>query len=373
MSYNGSKKGIGAVALVMVGVLGIGYVAASIATKSWNPAEWVKPAEQVTPGDEGDPVESGGTMLVTPTTNKFMTLSAVPMTITNEDGIEAQAENSYTLTATITPADATELGVDWTVEWKNSASTWASGKDVNDYVTLTPTSDGALTAALIGKQAFGEPIIAKATSRDKIDGERSGTAQIDYAQRITDGSLSMETRHYDTESETLTDYDKTYRASSTSQVINATYEKAGSDVDTSSITMSFSNPTGSAYTVSDIPGNGEFTYKLKIADTYKTAIQSALGVTVSEVVLNSFSYNGGAWTGLISKMFGTAYTNNRNKLYSTLQNYYTKNQAAFTINVSFTGKHTKTAYTFNYSLKLDVTTLRTAVTNVTIGPNSLIL
>ena len=51
----------------------------------------------------------------------------------------------------------------------NPSSSWASGKTVTDYVTVTPTSDGALTANVECKQAFGEQIKVTVTSRENTN------------------------------------------------------------------------------------------------------------------------------------------------------------------------------------------------------------
>lgn len=73
-----------------------------------------------------------------------------------------------TLTATITPSTAQNKLVDWTVAWANPDSDFASGKDVEEYVTVVPTSDGALTATVTCLQAFDrdEYVIITCTSRD---------------------------------------------------------------------------------------------------------------------------------------------------------------------------------------------------------------
>lgn len=63
-----------------------------------------------------------------------------------EKGVSAQAESAYILTASVTPADAGNKAVDWAIGFKNANATWASGKTVTDYVTVTPTSEGSLTA-----------------------------------------------------------------------------------------------------------------------------------------------------------------------------------------------------------------------------------
>ena len=59
-----------------------------------------------------------------------------------EYGISPMAESAQQLTATITPEDATNKAVDWTVRFKDASSEWATGKTVTDYVTVTPTLGG---------------------------------------------------------------------------------------------------------------------------------------------------------------------------------------------------------------------------------------
>ena len=104
-----------------------------------------------------------------------------------ENGVSAQADTAYTLTATITPDNATNKAVDWTVSFVNPAGAWASGKSVTDYVTVTPTSDGALTANVECLQAFGEQIKVIVTSRENAKATASCT--VDYARRVTGTAL----------------------------------------------------------------------------------------------------------------------------------------------------------------------------------------
>lgn len=81
---------------------------------------------------------------------------------------QATEAPSVTLTATITPSTAQNKLVDWTVAWANPDSDFASGKDVEEYVTVVPASDGALTATVTCLQAFDrdEYVIITCTSRD---------------------------------------------------------------------------------------------------------------------------------------------------------------------------------------------------------------
>lgn len=126
-------------------------------------------------------LDLGGTMVVTPNENprSTITLLAGPSDMGTEDG-----KKYYTLTATIGPSGAANQAVDWSVAWKNSSSSWANGKTVGNYVTITPTSDGALTAKLKSSgQAFGEQIIVTVTSRE--DTSVKATATVDWYGKIS--------------------------------------------------------------------------------------------------------------------------------------------------------------------------------------------
>ena len=106
-----------------------------------------------------------------------------------ENGVSAQAESAYTLTATIEPAEATNKTVDWSVAFVNPSSAWAAGKTVADYVTVTPTADGALTASVACFQAFGEQIKVTVMSRDNP--EATATCLVDYAERVAGYTLTL--------------------------------------------------------------------------------------------------------------------------------------------------------------------------------------
>lgn len=91
---------------------------------------------------------------------------SVPKRAVNET---RQSIKSVTLKATVKPSYATNQKVDWNVAFVNSSSTWANGKTVTDYVTVTPTTDGALTANVSYFAAFGEQIKITVTSRNNPD------------------------------------------------------------------------------------------------------------------------------------------------------------------------------------------------------------
>ncbi|MBO5280303.1 MAG: hypothetical protein J6B55_03675 [Clostridia bacterium] len=124
----------------------------------------------------GDVVETSGMEL------KVQRLSAT-YTGTNADaGIATVAEDAYTLTATVLPADAADKTVTYTAAWSNANSTWATGKNVNDYVTVAQGTAGSLTATVTCQQAFGEPIVVTVTSNDNPDAKASAT--LHYKQKV---------------------------------------------------------------------------------------------------------------------------------------------------------------------------------------------
>lgn len=156
--------------------------------------EKFKPEEEQTetPADEGqgnDMALVGGAVIGESVGSGVQLMSArIAPTEFAEYGISPMAETAYTLTATITPSNATNKSVDWSVAFVNPSSSWAKGKTVTDYVTVTPTSDGALTANVECKQAFGEQIKVVVTSRDNESATASCT--VDYAKRVVSCSLS---------------------------------------------------------------------------------------------------------------------------------------------------------------------------------------
>ncbi len=88
---------------------------------------------------------------------------------------------SYTVTATV--SDLSSSLVNMSVAWKNPSSTWASGKTVTNYVTITQSSSGSTTGTLKCIQAFGEQVILTVTAR--ADTSKKATATVDYVKRVS--------------------------------------------------------------------------------------------------------------------------------------------------------------------------------------------
>ena len=168
------------VAFALIAVLLVGMAASLILAvnngKDKEDDVPVQEEEQIAVDGDGNEMESGKTYAMP--ANMIFASAAAEQT----DGI--------TLQATITPETAENKTVDWGVSFVNPTSAWASGKTASDYVTVTPTSDGALTATVNCLKAFGEQIKITVTSRANENAKAD--CILDYARRIVDTALYHE-------------------------------------------------------------------------------------------------------------------------------------------------------------------------------------
>ena len=103
---------------------------------------------------------------------RAMTISAL------SDNVVSQT----TLTATVTPANATDNTVSWSIKF-------ADGSDTEGYLSLEPTYDGANCAVLTCYQSFFDTAIITVTSN--YDAEKKSTCYIDYLRPFNADDLSM--------------------------------------------------------------------------------------------------------------------------------------------------------------------------------------
>ena len=188
MKYKSNKIVTAVLAILLVVV--IAGAAALVGVLSNGFKDWTKfqPDEQTEQTDET--ADNGGAIIGESVGNGVKLMSAkIPVAEYAANGVSAQAETAYTLTATITPNDASNKAVNWSVAFVNPSSSWANGKKVTDYVTVTPVANSVLTATVECKQAFGEQIKVTVTSVDNP--EKSASCTVDYAQKVTGASLSF--------------------------------------------------------------------------------------------------------------------------------------------------------------------------------------
>ena len=291
---NGILGGI--LALVIAGgVAAVGVF--SNGFKDWNKfkKDDIKQEQPMPPSED-----SGGSDITAEASNgiRLMSMKLAPMQYAAY-GVAANAESAYTVTATVYPEDAANKLLDWTVSFKNASSTWASGKKVTDYVTVTHSSDGALTAVVQNIAAFGEQVVVKVTSRDNTSAY--ATLNVEYLQRTTGYTLSLDGKTYATTG-TKANAAKPTFAASQSAAAKVTVNKS------------------SVYTRANTDKAEYFTIKPTAA--FKTAITNA---GLSATALKEYSGNASATlSGWFDSTWGTAlYANNtqRNKLISAIKGF----------------------------------------------------
>ena len=131
---------------------------------------------------------SYGDIFVSDTLENGISLSIYDSFLNTSDlDNELKNSNSFTLVASINPSNASNKLVEWNASFQNAESEWAEGKNVSDYISVEPLSEGALTATIKCLKSFGERIEVTVTSL--ANSEISATCVLDYARRIKDWRL----------------------------------------------------------------------------------------------------------------------------------------------------------------------------------------
>ena len=174
------------IAMVLVAILSIGLLCALFIQPQEDEPDKTKQTEQAAVNEQAAVMDGEGNAMVSGKTyampQRMVFAATAAEAVTASEGI--------TLTATVSPETADNKTVDWAVSFVNPSSSWASGKTVTDYVMVTPTSDGALTANVNCLKAFGEQIKVTVTSR--VNPEAKAECTLDYARRILDTALYHE-------------------------------------------------------------------------------------------------------------------------------------------------------------------------------------
>lgn len=143
---------------------------------------WFKKAETEQKQEQTDLAtpdkEASGGMVAKPTSSNRMRLLSTPLTASADGEASPQAEEGYTITATVYASDnqvyENMQKVTFTMAWESENSA-----NVTDYVTMTTTDNSATVTC---KQAFGTQIQMKVTS--VIDPSVSAWIIFDYYERM---------------------------------------------------------------------------------------------------------------------------------------------------------------------------------------------
>lgn len=309
---------------------------------------------------------------ITPTAaNGIMLLSApTPLADFAAYSLDENVEAVKTLTARFTPADTTLQKVDYTAAWKNSASSWATGKNVSDYLKLTQSSDGSLDCAVSALQAFGEQIIITCTARPLEEGDTvpSATCTVDYYKRSTVTGVRFYGDWGGT-SEVITVTNNT-----TLQFTDYYYEDSDDSVTYSNeyeIVQSFGDGTV-------IEQEEDVVIKVSISENIVESIKTAAGITQ----LNSFSplHSDGGTDGLylkteLTKMLGGANNLNNHSaaIYSVFKNAYDAGTPALKFELSYTGSISGKEYNYTFNVHLNPIALGVKAAGLDLDKPSIVL
>lgn len=160
MSKKQKNIGVKALCSVLI-ILLIATISIAIPSKGFTDWSKFKKNPQVEqpnkPGEEQKPGGGGDNIDVEQIETNGVLLSMA--TATADDGTVSKI-----ITATVLPEDAPDKSVDWSIYWADDAP--LKDKDISEYLTLTPTADGALTATVTCKKSFrGSVAIIKVETR----------------------------------------------------------------------------------------------------------------------------------------------------------------------------------------------------------------
>ncbi len=377
------KTTISAIAAVSVaGALVVGLGAVTSWFTNWNPKTWfgrgghaaVTPVDPVTPVTPST-VKDGAVVTIGDNNGISLLSAKLPRAAYAANGVSEQSDTAYTLTATVSPENATNKAVDWSIAWLNADSAWATCKTVTDYVTVTPNEDGATVAVVECKKDFGERIVITCTSRDNA--ELSATCTVDYTQKILSGTVNGMIA-WGGASFTLSE-DKVVNmycgglVKASLQYPNDALSYAGSKINTT------------AYTIADeYTWTLEFNFSRAVFEYLRGKGYSSLNNTqpVSFNVFENGNYFVGSYTNP-SAFSGCMRENELKQLCGNSEIYKTqdfydmvgmdfvqKTDGLFTITSTITGTHS--TYTTTYKATLSQAKFKVAASDVTIDNGNII-
>ena len=188
---------------------------------------------------------------------------------------DIQVENSYTIAATVYPETAEDKSLTWSVAFVDSNSSWAKGKTLSNYVTITPSADTSKCEVQC-KQPFGESV--KITATSKSNNDIKAECLCEYLQQsATIGQSSI----WFGGSELTFDMSKSDNLWSYSDY-GSVYEPypMGNELSADEISFSCGMTTNDVCTIYD---SYEYTYTFEATDEYKSKMKSIGDYTFSPV------------------------------------------------------------------------------------------
>lgn len=373
------------IALLLVALIAV-YAGFAISKKQPNPAKWFK--KDTVQTDEEQPQ---GEMIITynnaanaplaiiPAENAGGAYRTVAAAVASEP-VRETIGNAVSLQAKVNPDNASIKTCTWGLAWTNAQDSWASSKNVNEYITLDPDEDDTQKCKVTCNEVFEAQITLIVTSDDSEDGTISATCKLNFVRPIIDAAFEFTMSHdYDGDEQTETQIDAQLKWTSTKEPTYTNYRESFVKHDAGPgiydpvsyyqlATGQDSSHHGAGtvydgYVYRNEPSSGTAEIKkitISIADGVKSAVQSALGIKSDGYdVTNKYTYS-------IAEVFNALLNNtNSTSMYSALANYYTTSTPVLQYNVTVTGTRSKRDYTLKYGLCVDCYALRTAVNGIT--------
>ena len=279
-------------------------------------------------------------------------VNAMParMTFRNARAFTNASEfDSVTIQATVKPDNATNKSVSWSVAFVNPQSNWATGKNANDYITITPQSAGSNIATIDCLRPFGEQV--KITVVSESNRNAKAECVVDFAQRIQKVFFEVQCPEED------------YSLMGFS--MDALYLDVGLDWD-----LWIDEPTReyTDYTVEDV-----FDPELLIYSNEEILqeLNAATGLNLGKAVL-AMDRSEGAIYGSLLYALEVEYLNNPES-YNKLNNWLMENsdKALFTLHYKALGN--RSTYEVEIPIYINASQLNVLVTEITLNQNSMII
>lgn len=235
-----TSKKVNILACLLSFILGVGF-----GVGGYGIADKIRD-KQSEPKNQIEITDNGGTVINNAAENgvRLMSEKLAPV-LYAANGVSETAESAYTITATVLPEDASNKNLTWELSFKN-ASSWAKGKRVTDYVTVSSSGDTNNVAVLSCKKAFGEQILLKAISA--ADNTKSAAVTVDYRQKITNATLHFGDFSVDSGKTLHPEFDLRVWEKGNGGVVSLTYETSDYTI-ADTFTIDWSNKKGSSLDV----------------------------------------------------------------------------------------------------------------------------
>lgn len=281
-------------------------------------------------------------------------VNAMPtrMTFRNARALTNASEyDSVTIQATVKPDNATNKNVTWSVAFVDPASSWATGKTVTDYVTVTPQSEGSNVATVECLQPFGEQIKITVTSQSNASAKAECT--LDFAKRISKAPLYVHSHDND-------------------------YEHEAADFSDSALYLDISldwklwwDEPHPEYTVYTVDEDFECTFEIFTNEDVLAQFNADTGMFVEPAILEEDTSMDIIYDTLLNALDGVDWTVASH--YNTLNNWLMSNtdKALFTVKYKAVGLYS--TYEAEVPIYLDANALEVVVASIMLNQTNIVI